>query len=249
MRRRAPSGKIGAWHRARTPSRPRGARERPKDVAARRPAPLRRAVVVSLLLLSVAAGGAIAEAGQSQPVPQQPLQPGQPARASSTPPSPDIDLFSIDRIRSGLERQPAVRFSKADVKLPVYRMLIEGHEFHLPTWKDNFQVGVPEPPGGADFARMQWLATGPQAWGSPTPFGDSWPAVGHGPGPSERLGALINKIVGARANGRVARARAEVQQELAALAVHNARVAAGLTDDGSDTKKTADKKKRPRPSS
>ncbi len=55
---------------------------------------------------------------------------------------------------------------------------------------------------------------------------------------------LIKKALDARSEAAAARARAEVQQELADLAAHNARIAAGQAEDGDAAKSAADKKKQ-----
>jgi hypothetical protein len=208
-----------------------------------------------LLLAAIVSGGVTAPAQQSQPAqPQQPpppQQPAQPAGASSTGSSSSNDLFSIDRIRKELERQPTINFSTADPNLPVYRLRIEGYRFQLPTWQQNFvlpQSSVPQPLGGADYYEMQRLITPPQAWGS-APFSNSDLVKMYGlSGAYGLAGVLIKKALDARSEAAVARARAEVQQELADLEVHNARVAAGQVDDGDPKdaarKKAAEKKKQ-----
>jgi hypothetical protein len=183
---------------------------------------------------------------QAAPPPRQLQQ--QPSPPSSSGTSPASDLFSIDRIRKEMERPPAISFAKPDPKLPVFRLTIEGYRFQMPSWRDNFLQGgspAPQPPGGSDFHRMQALATGPVAWGTPTPFGATGPTNVSGPGMSGLLMALIKSAMKSSKEEAVGRAHAEVQQELADLAVHNARVAAGLPDDdGAEAKKAAEKKKQ-----
>ena len=206
-----------------------------------------------MLWVGVSAGvGAPAQAQQpasqqqpaQQPPPQQPAQ--QPSATSSTTGSSVSDLFSIDRIRKELERQPTLSFSAANPNLPVYRLRVEGYPFQMPTWQQNFVLPtppVPQPLGGSDYYEMQRLNTAPQAWGS-SAFSNSDLVKMYGlTGAYGLAGALIKKGIEARASAAAARARAEVQQELADLEAHNARVAAGLPDDGGDAKKAAEKKK------
>ena len=135
-----------------------------------------------------------------------------------------------------------------DPKLPVYRLRIEGFRFKLPTWQQNFlppqSSWVRQPFGGADYYEMQRLITPPQAWGS-APFsnGDVFGMLQAQLVSAGAVG-LIKKGLEARKNAAPARARAEVQQELADIAAHNAQVAAGQAADGNDAKKAAEKKKQ-----
>lgn len=211
--------------------------------------------MIALLLLPGAASAAFAtEAQQSQaprqqpPAAQQPpAQQQHPAASSSGTASPGSDLFSIDHIRRELERQPTLTFTMPDPNLPLFRLRIEGYHYQLPTWQQNFVVPhspVPVPLGGSDFYEMQRLNTAPQAWGS-APFTNSDLLKMSGlSGAYGLAGALIKKGLEARADAAVARARAEVRQELADVAAHNARVAAGQPDESPDAKAAAEKKKR-----
>ncbi len=216
-------------------------------------------VVLAVVLLqtapAAAGGNSPAAAPPSPPQQQQQQQqhaqpPQQPPPTSSSATSPVSDLFSIDHIRRELERQPALSFAAADPTLPRYRVRIEGYGFELPSWQKNFVLPhspVPQPLGGSDFYEMQRLNTAPQAWGS-APFSNSDLLKMYGlTGAYGLAGALIKKGLEARENAAAARARAEVQQELADLAAHNAQVAAGQAGDGtttSDAKKAAEKKKQ-----
>ena len=185
--------------------------------------------------------------GQSRPQNQQ----ANPSIAQPQPqqqPTTSDNLFSLDRIRRDLERQGTLTLFPRNASLPVYRLIIQGYQFRVPSWRDNFPPGprVPEPVNGSDFYRVQQLATLPQAWGSPTPFANAGVTDVYGlPSVSGMIGGLINKAVEARRNAAASRLRAEVQQELADIAAHNARVAAGQADpDDGSAKKAAEKKKQ-----
>ncbi len=133
--------------------------------------------------------------------------------------------------------------SKPDRKLPVFRARIEGYEFRLPSWKDRFVMRTaPEPLGGYDFARAR--STTPGAWGTPMPFSSVGPEGNGKPGLFDVPALLIAKALDAYANHRAGRARDEVRRELADVEAHNARVAAGLSDDGSSGEKTTGEKKQ-----
>ncbi len=223
-------------------------------MVAEAPRPRLRQVLALLAVLGFAAPGVAAAAqepqpaGQSQPQqPQQSQQPAQASGASSNGSSTVSDFFSIDRIRKELERHPTITFSIADANLPVYRLRVEGYRFELPTWQQNFVVprsSAPQPLGGADYYEMQRLITPPQAWGS-APFSNGDLVKMYGlSGAYGLAGVLIKKALDARSEAAAARARAEVQQELADLAAHNARIAAGQAEDGDAAKSAADKKKQ-----
>lgn len=209
-----------------------------------------------MLQTAPSAGGAgaanPAQPGQTATQPQPQNQQAQPASSQQQQPTPasvSDDLFSLDRIRRDLERRATITLPPSSRNLPVYRLLIEGYQFKAPSWRDNFAAPVPpvpEPLGGSDFYRMQSLATLPQAWGSPTPFANSAVTDVYGvPSAGGLVGALITKGLEARRNAAATRLHEEVQQELADIAAHNARVAAGRADpDDGDAKKAAEKKKQ-----
>jgi hypothetical protein len=211
-------------------------------------------VVLALLVLQSSPGPSGGNAaGPQQASTQRAAGLQQPAAQQPPPPpidnSPVSDLFSIDRIRKELERQPRIGFAMPDPSLPRYRVEIEGyrHQFKLPDWRENFRIStspVPQPLGGSDYYEMQRLNTLPQAWGSAA-FSNSDLLKMYGlSGAYGLAGVLIKKGIEARQNAAVERARAEVQQELADVLAHNARVAAGQTDGDSEAKKAAEKKKR-----
>ncbi len=204
--------------------------------------------VRAAVFLVIAAGvTATADARQSQPpqpAPQQPQQPAQqapPAPASAA--APGGELFSIGRIRKDLERPPAFTFSTQDPKLPVFRLRIEGYSFEMPSWQQSFVIPpspVPQPLGGTDYDDMKRLITPPDLRAI-----QNRDAAGIVQASAETAVALalFKKVKEARANAAVARARAEVQQELKDLEAHNARVAAGLADGDLDWKDAAGKPK------
>ncbi len=216
----------------------------------------------SLLIALLMVGGVAARAAaasQPQQTAQQSEQDQQtrPAAANTdqqAPPPPAsgstvTDLFSIDRIRRDLERQPAIRFSMPDRNLPRYRLEVEGFRrtFQLPDWRANFVIPsspVPQPLGGSDYYEMQRLNTQPAAWGS-SAFSNSDLLKMYGLTAAYGLaGVLIKKGIEARQNQEVQQIRDEVRQELAAVEAHNARVAAGQADPDGDAKKAADEKKK-----
>lgn len=193
-----------------------------------------------------------AEARQSQGAQQQ-----QPAQQQQTPPpasgtsSTGSELFSIDRIRRELERQPRLTVAAPHPDLPVYRLRIEGYPFRLLTWQDYFAVphsSVPGPIGGSDYYEMQRLITPPQAWGSAAFTNRDVLGMLMTQVETALTVALVKKAIEARRDAGPARAHAEVQQELAEIAAHNARVAAGQADDGTTSdakaKAAAEKKKQ-----
>ncbi len=118
--------------------------------------------------------GVLAAVGLADP-PEQPRpeqerpQQSRVVSTSSNSVSPAADLFSLERIRKQLRRQPVIVLAGSDLKLPVYRTRIEGYEFRLPSWKDGLALKTTSrvPPGGEDFNRVRWLATKPTAWGVP----------------------------------------------------------------------------------
>ena len=205
------------------------------------------AVVPALFLM---AGPALAARAQQQPPQQQsPQQQSPPPPATATDPTASAaDLFSIDRIRKELGRQPAITSTTPDPNLPIYRLRVDGYRFQLPTWQENHTLPqsswIRQPFGGADYYEMQRLITPPQAWGS-APFsnGDVFGML-QAQLVSAAANALIKKGLEAHKNAAPARAHAEVQQELAELEAHNARVAAGLPDGDGDAKTSAEKKKQ-----
>lgn len=203
-------------------------------------------------------GGATQPASQAPaaraPAGQQPSGQAQPPTQNPQSGTSTIsDLFSIDRIRRDLERQPRLTFAAPTPNLPRYRAEIEGRQipeyrFALPDWRSNFILPsspVPQPLGGSDYYEMQRLITQPQAWGSAA-FSNSDLLKMYGLSAAYGLaGVLIKKGIEARENAANERARAEVQQELADVAAHNARVASGQADgDTAAAKQAAEKKKK-----
>ena len=121
----------------------------------------------------------------------------------------------------------------------------------MPDWRERLIQDLAEAQARdqsfrSDFNQAQWQATAPVAWGSPTPFSTSGMAKASGLEDVTGLaGALIKKGIEARQNAAVAKVHEEVLQELAEVAAHNARVAAGQADGTDDTAaKAAEKKKQ-----
>lgn len=185
------------------------------------------------------------EEQQQQPPPQ--AQP-QPATTSPRASSAVADLFSLDRIRKGLERRPAFNLDAPRQDLPVYRVRIEGYVFKFPSWQQSFVIPPalgPQPFGGSDYYEWQRLITPPQFWGSAPLSNRDVLGLLVTQLETAAARALIKKAIQARRNGAPARARAEVERELAEIAAHNARVAAGEADGATaidEAKKKQDEK-------
>lgn len=223
--------------------------------------PLLPVALVVLLVQALSDGPAAKESprgGQREEAGQQTstasARPAQPAPAAS----PD-DLFSIDHIRKQLERSPALTFTMPDPNAPRYRVEIQGKKFQLPGLREQMAKAVPRSPvqvpfGGTQRADMMRLNTPPEFFGS-APFtnGDLL-KMSALTGAYGLAGALVKKAIEAHASAAETREREQVQQELADVAAHNARVAAGQSDtDGAaaatekkkpDQKKKKDEKKK-----
>lgn len=181
--------------------------------------------------------------------PSQQTQPSQTAApAASATDAQSIDsVVSIDRIRKALERQPTLTFVMPDPNVPRYRVEIQGGQFKPSTFLNSFYIPptlAPVPLGGIDYYDMQRLNTPSQFWGSAPFTNKDLLGMAALNGAYSLLGALIKKGMEAHASAAEANARQEVQQELNALAEHNARIAAGQPDgtDQATTKKPPPKK-------
>ncbi len=198
--------------------------------------------------LAAAAGPAPQNSQQeeSAPPPAAP-QTAQPPAAPAPPASAD-DLFSIEHIRRELERPPSLTFTMPDPNVPRYRVEIQGKKFQLPTLGERLSIPkspVQIPWGGTERADMMRLNTPPEFSGS-APFtnGDLL-KMSALTGAYGLAAALVKKAIEARASAADERERAAVQQELAEVAAHNARVAAGDPDpDGASAKAAAAEKKK-----
>ncbi len=173
-----------------------------------------------------------------------------PAGTTASPTSSDHgsydDIWSIEHIKKELERKPTLTFKMPDPNVPRYQIEIQGQRtLTLPSWQQSFQLPTPpgpQPFGGQDYWNMMRVNTPPQFWGS-APFTNTDLLKMYGlTGAYGLAGALIKKAIEARQSAAAARAHEEVQQELADLEEHNARIAAGQGEDGDG--KTADKKKQ-----
>lgn len=202
-------------------------------------------VALALLLLQAAPGPANSNSSAWQDPDQQQAAPSKPASSAT----PAEDLLSIDHIRKELDRRPTLTFTMPDPDAPRFRVEIRGHRFELPDLRQRLAMALPKssvpvPLGGNDNYEMMRLNTPSQYWGSaPSTNGDLL-KMSALTGAYGLAGLLIKKGLAARDSAAEARAREEVQQELAEVAAHNARVAAGQPDaDGKDAK-AAEKKKQ-----
>ena len=204
-------------------------------------------VALALLMLQAASGpegnGPSGEVQQQNTGQQQAAAPSKPAASASWL----EELLSIEHIRKELERAPTLTFTMPDPNAPRYRIEIRGYRFYLPDWQARLMIPpspVPTPLGGIDHYEMMRVITPPQYWGSaPFTSGDLLKMSALS-GAYGLAGALIKKGIEARYSAAAARAREEVQRELAEIAAHNARVAAGLTDEESKKATKTDKQKR-----
>jgi len=204
-------------------------------------------VALALLMLQTTSGSggnnSSGEVQQQNAGQQRAAAPSKPASSSSWV----DDLFSIDHIRKELERKPTLTFTMPDPNAPRYRIEIQGYRFELPDWQTRFVIPrspVPGPLGGNDYYEMMRIITPPQYWGSaPFTSGDLLKMSALS-GAYGLAGALIKKGIKARESAAEAQAREEVRRELAEIAAHNARVAAGQTDDDSKNAKKTDKQKQ-----
>jgi hypothetical protein len=153
-------------------------------------------------------------------------------------------LVSIEHIRREIERQPTLSFRVLDPNQPRFHVEIQGYRYKPEQFPQDFVIPrspVPMPFGGAERYEMMRLTTPPQYWGS-APFTNAdLLKMSALTGAYGLAGALIKKGIEASARARQARVHDEVEQELEAIAAHNALVAAGLASG--NTKKKAEKKK------
>jgi hypothetical protein len=209
------------------------------------------AVAIALLMLqpvpgpgSPAGGRPSDDRRQQTPAVAKQAPPAQPAPQTSSD-----DLFSIDHIRKELEQQPTLTFTMPDPNAPRYHVDIQGSRFELLDLQKRLAAALPKssvpgPLGGSDYYEMMRLNTPSQYFGS-APFtnGDLL-KMSALTGAYGLAGLLVKKGLEARRSAAQAQEHDQVQQELEAIAAHNARVAAGLADpDPPTVKKKADEKK------
>jgi hypothetical protein len=192
-------------------------------------------------------------AGQSvKPVPPQPAQQAPKADQDSQQPSTfSIEsVVSIDRIRKQLERSPTLSFVVADPDAPRFRIEVRGN-FTMPERVISPATPFPQVFGGTDYYDMQRVITPPQYWGSSPMTNSDVLGMAALSGAYALVGALVKSAIVAHHSAAEARVHEEVQQELADLAEHNARLARGQAegkDAGAAQKpddKDKNKKKKP----
>jgi len=208
-----------------------------------------------MLALGVSLGPTSLSADPQQPrtaqqSPQQQPQrqsPGGSAPEKPSAPASGFDDRVIERVRRQLRFASGLAIPDASPKrdVPVYRVEVSAHGFRLPDWRDRMPSApaVPQPFGGADYYEMMRLITPPEFWGSAgmtnrevldllVTSAETWAAR-----------KAAKKAINAYQNASKNRLHKEVQRELAEVAAHNARVAAGQGDGAADAKAAADKKK------
>jgi len=206
-----------------------------------------------VLALGVLQGPAPAQEEQPprQLCEQPPQQQQQSGAATPIPPSAPasglVDQHSLERIRTQLEQPQPPTIVPLKPDMPLYHVEVFGYRFRFPEWQKDFVIPVspvPQPFGGSDYYEMMRLITPPLLGKGADPqanrdglgmlqvAGETWLA-----------GLLVKRAVAAHQKAAPARARREVLQELAAVAAHNARVAAGQADGGADAKASTEKKK------
>jgi hypothetical protein len=160
---------------------------------------------------------------------QPPSQQGQTTATQSTDSQAVDDVVSIDRIRKALQRAPVLTFVMPDPNVPRFRVEISSSQFRPLTFQNSFYIPptpAPVPFGGVDYYEMQRLNTPPEFWGSAPFTNKDLLGMAALNGAYSLLGALIKKGMEAHAIAEQARLHQEVEEELRALAAHNARVAA-----------------------
>ncbi len=199
-----------------------------------------------------------ASAQQSSQTPPRATQAQQPSQQKPQPPDPQApttgdstdqrDLFNVARLRADLERKSMITLVVPDPSMPTFKVEVEGKRWQLPDLQTRLERAIPKmavqvPFGGTTSADMTRLNTPPQFMGSSGFTNLEVLSMAAAAGETWLGKTAIKKVLEARHEAQIAQAREQIRQELAAIDEHNARVAAGQADDGSDAKK-ADKKKQ-----